>query len=181
MSAKPAVLSPTELDNSGVVGETIQVSIVAEDAYAAMDDLLALGIGPFMVFEVGPENSDMHYRGERGGFSMKLCLATHGAMMWEVVEPTGGRSIYSDFVEAGQKGFHHVGIDGTGTPYEERAQRLRERGYEEVQGGTAFDGRVPFAYFHNGSADAPWLEIFDFPEDFEPVPDEWYPAPPPAA
>jgi hypothetical protein len=181
MSAEPQVVSATELDN-GFIGETVQVAIVTDDLYKAMDNLIAIGIGPWTVFNVTPENSDMHYRGDKtSGFGMTLAFTTHGSMMWEVIQPTEGQSIYSDFLDAGHSGFHHVAIDGKGAPYAEQAAELKRRGYEEVQGGTAFEGQVPFGYFHNGKADSPWIEIFEFPEGFEPEPTEWYPAEPPAA
>jgi len=180
MAAQPQVVSATELDN-GFLGETVQVAIVTDDLHGAMDNLISVGIGPWMVFHVGPKNADMHYRGDRSGFSMTLAFTTHGSMMWEVIRPDDGKSIYTDFLEGGHSGLHHVAVDGGGLAYEDRAKELKSRGYEEIQGGTAFDGQVPFAYFQNGNADAPWIEIFDFPEGFEPQPDEWYPAPPPAA
>ncbi len=46
-------------------------------------------------------------------------------------------------------------------------------------GGGAFSGQVPFGYFASDDPAAPVVEIFEFPEDFAPTPDEWYPAPPP--
>jgi hypothetical protein len=181
MTAEPTVLGPTELDNAGAVGETIQVAIVTADLKNALDHLTTLGIGPWMVMELGPHNSEMNYKGEPSDISMKVAFTNHGSMMWEVIQPTGGRNIYQDFLDEGKQGFHHVGIDGGGKPYAEQEAELKRRGYEEVQGGTAFNGNVPFAYFHNGAADSPLVEIFEFPEGFEPEPDEWYPAPPPAA
>ena len=134
-----------------------------------------------MVFDVNPSNSEMRYRGEETGLSMRMAIATHGQMMWEVVEPTGGRSIYQDFVDGGHRGFHHVGVNGAGRPYPRAGRGTQGPRLRRSTGGTAFDGRVPFAYFHNGSAHSPWIEIFEFPEGFEPEPDEWFPAPPPAA
>jgi methylmalonyl-CoA/ethylmalonyl-CoA epimerase len=181
MPAEPTVLGPTELDNAGAVGETIQVAIVTDDLKNALDHLTTLGIGPWMVMSLDPSNSDMKYKGEKSEISMKVAFTNHGSMMWEVIQPTGGDSIYQDFLDEGRQGFHHVGIDGGGRPYAEQEADLKSRGYEEVQGGTAFDGNVPFAYFHNGAADSPLVEIFEFPEGFEPTPEEWYPAPPPAA
>lgn len=47
---------------------------------------------------------------------MKVAFTSHGSMMWEVIEPVGGRSIYQDFPGEGRRGFHHVGIDGGGGP-----------------------------------------------------------------
>ena len=114
MSAEPKVLGPTELDNAGAVGETIQVAIVTDDLKNALDHLITLGIGPWMVMSLGPHNSDMKYKGEKSDISMKVAFTNHGSMMWEVIQPTGGKSIYQDFLDEGRQGFHHVGIDGGG-------------------------------------------------------------------
>lgn len=180
MTDQPTVLGATELDNAGAVGETIQVAIVTDNLEASLDNLVTLGIGPWMVTTLGPHNSDMKYHGEKSPIEMKVAFTNHGAMMWEVIEPIGGKSIYQDFLDEGRQGFHHVGIDGGGKPYAEQEAELKARGYEEIQGGTAFDGNVPFAYFHNGKDDSPLIEIFEFPEGFAPEPESWYPAPPPA-
>ena len=182
MAAHPQVLSAAEMENGGFVGETIQVALVSDDLYGAIDNLVALGIGPWMIYDVGPDNAtDLHYKGEPEDFSMRLAFTTLGSMTWEVIEPTGGRNIYSDFIDAGHKGLHHVAIGCNDAPYEERAEELRKRGYEEVMGGRTFGGSVRMGYWHNGRDDSPWVEIFVLPPDFAPAPDEWYPAPPPTS
>ena len=181
MDRQPTVVSATELDNS-FIGDTVQVSVVAPDLYRGLDQLVALGVGPFMVFRVGPDNAvDLTYEGEAAAFSMFLAFATHANMMWEVIQPLEGRSVYSDFLAAGHAGLHHVAVGCNGMPYAERAAELERRGYRPVMTGRAFDGQVPFGYFAPPDPAAPVIEVFEFPEDFAPVPDEWYPAPPPEA
>jgi 4-hydroxyphenylpyruvate dioxygenase-like putative hemolysin len=178
MNAQPKVLGPAELDNGGILGETIQVALVTDDMAAALAELTGLGIGPWRIFDIGPHNSSLHCRGEQTGFSMRLAFANHGAMAWELIEPTGGHSIYQEFLDGGHSGFHHVAVEGSDAPFPERVAALEGRGFEEVQGGTAFDGAASLGYFHNGAAHSPWIEIFDFPPGFELRPDEWYPEPP---
>lgn len=177
MAARPQVVSETELDNGGFLGEATQIATVSDDLYRGVDALMALGVGPWQIFEVGPHNSDVHFRGEKDEISGRVALATHGTMMWEVIEPTGGHSLYQDFLDNGGTGLHHVMVDCNGIPYLEQVEGLRSRGYEEIAGGTAF-GSV-FGYFHNGDPDAPIIEISDHSELEFPEPDEWYPAPPP--
>jgi methylmalonyl-CoA/ethylmalonyl-CoA epimerase len=181
MSKHPKVVSPTEMENSGFLGETTQVGLVTDDLYGSLDQLIAAGIGPWQVYEMTPENSELFYKGKSDAYSMKLGFTWHGAMMWEVIEPTGGESIYQDFLDSGVKGIHHVIVECNGVPYDEKKAGLEARGFAEIQSGVAFGGNAPFAYFHNGNPDSPILEIFNYPEGFEPPPpDEWYPAPPPA-
>ena len=43
-------------DDAPFIGETIQVSTVTGDLHRALDGLLKLGVGPFMVFRMGPDN-----------------------------------------------------------------------------------------------------------------------------
>jgi Glyoxalase/Bleomycin resistance protein/Dioxygenase superfamily len=180
MGEMPEVLSASELSNGGFVGTTTQVALVSDDLYGAIDNLVALGVGPWMIYDVGPDNStDLHYRGEPEGFSMRLAFTSVGSMTWEVIEPVGGRSIYRDFLEEGHKGLHHIAISCDDAPYEESAAELRRRGYEELMGGRTFEGTVRMGYWHNGRDDCPWVEVFVLPPAFGPEPDEWYPAPPP--
>jgi methylmalonyl-CoA/ethylmalonyl-CoA epimerase len=130
MNKHPNVLSPTEMENGGFLGETTQVALVTDDLYGSLDQLIAVGIGPWQVYEMTPANAELVYRGRPDAYSMKLAFEA--------------------------------------------------RGFDEVQSGVAFDGNAPFGYFHNGQPDSPILEIFAYPEGFEPpAPDEWYPGPPP--
>jgi hypothetical protein len=178
MATQPQVLSRTELDNSGFLGETVQVATVTDDLHRSLASLVALGIGPWAIYEVGPHNSDVHFRGEKDEISARIALAMQGEMMWEVIEPTGGRSLYQEFLDEGNRGLHHIAVDCNGIPYVDQVEGLRSRGFEEVSGGTAF-GPVPFAYFHSGAPDSPYIEIFERSELEFPEPDEWYPAAPP--
>jgi hypothetical protein len=161
------------------VGETVQVAMVADDLYRGLDNLTALGIGPFQVFTIGPESCpDLEFRGKPSDYSIKVAFAMNGSMMWEVIQPLSGDSLFTEALEAGYQGLHHVAVDGGGIPVPERIAELEKAGYEVLTKGTAFNGAVPFAYLHNGVDGAPFLEVFSFPEDFAPEPEEWYPAPP---
>jgi methylmalonyl-CoA/ethylmalonyl-CoA epimerase len=171
-------MSDQAVEPVAFVGNTIQVAIVTDDLYRGIDHLTALGIGPFAVFEVTPENTTaLRYEGEPAEYTMKLAFTTANNMMWEVIQPGTGPTIYRDFLDAGHKGLHHVAADLNDIAFEDRVAGLLERGYRELMGGVAFNGAVPFGYFHNGADDAPIVEIFQFPPDFAPEPDEVYPAP----
>jgi methylmalonyl-CoA/ethylmalonyl-CoA epimerase len=158
------------------VGTTVQVALVTDDFYRGLDDLIALGIGPFGVFEVTPESStEQRYHGEPGEFSFRLAFATANDMMWEVIAPGEGKNIFTDFLEGGGIGFHHVAITTSEASFADQVSGLEERGYREIQGGRAFGGAVPYGYYHNGNPDSPIVEIFEFPEGFEPPAIEVYP------
>lgn len=160
------------------IGNTVQVAIVSDDLHKGIDQLAKLGIGPFAVFKVTPANcTEQRYEGKPAQFGMTLAFTTAANMMWEVIQPEAGPTIYQDFLDAGHRGINHVAVDCGDLTYEQRVAGLKARGYRELQGGVAFNGDVPFGYWHNGDPDAPIIEIFDFPEGFEPTPDEVYPAP----
>jgi len=166
-------------DPAAFVGDVLQVAVVTADLYSTIDGLMAVGVGPFSVFrDVKPAQGT--YMGEPAEFSMTMAIANVGTMMWEVIVPGSGPSIYQDFLDEGGAGLHHIAIGVGGIPYADRVAGLLERGYQQIQSGVAFDGAVPFGYFHDGNKNTPIMEIFEFPEGFEPVPDEIYPAPEPA-
>lgn len=175
---QPRVVSDTELDNGGLLGQVTQVAIVTADLRESIASLTQLGIGPWAIYALGPDTTEVHYRGKRSEVSATIALATHGTMMWEVIQPTGGESLFQEFLDGGGTGFHHIGVDCDGIPYEEQAEQLRRRGYRELSGGAAFGTR--FAYFSHDAPGSPVVEISHLPEGFSfPEPDEWYPAPPP--
>jgi methylmalonyl-CoA/ethylmalonyl-CoA epimerase len=162
------------------IGNIAHIAIVTPDLYRSIDNLAALGIGPFAIFTMTPnEVQDQRYRDEPGDYSMLLGFAQVGNMEWEVVQPISGQSLYQDFLDEGRTGIHHVGADLNGISYKEKIAYLKGNGYRELQAGVAFGGTVPFGYYHNGELDVPIVEIFQYPEGFSPPdPDEWYPHPP---
>ena len=177
MSEQPSAGATAVQDD--FVGETVQVAMVTSDLYRGLDNLVSLGIGPFQVFTIGPESCpDLEFRGKPSTYAIKVAFAMQGSMMWEVIQPLDGESLFTEALDAGYEGLHHVAIDCGGIPVEERMAELERRGYEKLTSGTAFGGQVPFGYFHNGVPGAPYLEVFSFPADFAPEPEEWYPAPP---
>jgi hypothetical protein len=137
-------------EDSPFIGETIQVSTVTGDLYRALDGLVRLGVGPFQVFRMGPDNCvDFTHRGEPAEYSMLVAFANAGGMMWEAIQPLEGTSVFSEFLAAGHEGLHHVAVSCNGVPFDERVAGLEELGYERITGGRAFSGQVPFGYFIN--------------------------------
>lgn len=180
MSEQPAVTGEASLANS-FLGETMQVCVVTRDYQRTMEGLAKAGIGPWRVYTFGPETvTELTYRGKPASYSMKLCLAFSGAMMWEIVQPLEGPSLYEEFLEAHGEGVHHVAFDCGGMTWEERLAHFAERGFEMIQSGW-WQGKVPYAYFETEGDTTTTFETFVIPPDFVmPEPEAWYPAPPPA-
>ncbi len=181
MTAKPKVASDVTLDNS-FLGNTIQVCVVTRDYQRTMEGLVQAGIGPWRVYTFGPETvTELTFRGRPASYSMKLCIAFSGSMMWEIVQPLTGPNLYEEFLEEHGEGVHHVAVDCNGLPWEARLAAFEERGFAMVQSGW-WQGVVPYAYFETEAATTTTIETFFIPEDFVmPEPEAWYPAAPPSA
>jgi methylmalonyl-CoA/ethylmalonyl-CoA epimerase len=176
----PTVQSPTALDNS-FVGNTVQLCVVSRDLQRTMQGMVNLGIGPWQVFTFSPDNvSDITYRGKPAEMTFRLAIAFSGSMMWEIIQPVDGPSIYADFLAEHGEGLHHVLVDCNGAPWDERLRLFEAHGYRMIQSGV-WVGQVPFAYFSTEQDTATTIETTYFPEGFAlPEPEQWYPGPPPA-
>ena len=98
-------------------------------------------------------------------------------MMWEVIQPLEGPSIYKDFLAKHGEGIQHVGQACNGLSFDEQCAVFEKRGLKNVQAGKWTT--VRYAYFGTEELVGTTMEIFDFPEGFEfPEPEEWYPAKP---
>lgn len=174
------VTGEAQLDNS-FVGNTMQVCVVSRDLRRTMEGMVRLGIGPWQVHTFSPDNvEDMTYRGEPAASTFRLALAFSGTMMWEIVEPVEGPTIYDEFLEQHGEGVHHVAVDCNGVEWDERLRLFEEHGYEMIQSGR-FVGRLPYAYFATEGDVTTTIETFLIPDGMQlPEPDEWYPGPPPA-
>jgi hypothetical protein len=170
----PAGVAPTQFS------ETIQVCLVTRDHVRAMAGMCRLGIGPWRVytFDSRTNLTRTQIRGVPQPLAMKLCMAFVGGLMWEIVEPVMGPTIYEDFLARHGEGVHHVAMACGQVPWAERVAELERRGFACIQSGVWLD-RVPWAYFGTEEATGTIFEIYDIPPDFVlPEPERWYPAPP---
>jgi len=180
MSGHPAVTGDRTLANSFLT-ETMQVCVVTRDIYRTMDGMIKLGIGPWAVYTFDSTTvSDMTYRGQPADYAMKLCLAFTGSMMWEIIQPTKGPSIYTEFLERHGEGIHHTAFHCGQMTWAERCAEFERRGCKMVQSGV-WQKLVPYAYFATEDLTTTMFELFIIPDGIAmPAPEQWYPAPPPA-
>ena len=179
MTRLPSATGANTLSNS-FLGDNIQICVVTRDFRRAMEGLVRAGIGPWRVYTFSPETvTEMTYRGKPARYSMRLGLAFSGAMMWEIVQPLSGPSIYEEFLERHGEGVHHVAFGCNDVPWQARLKAFADHGYAMIQSGK-WQGQVPYAYFETEQDTTTTFEIFAIPPDFVmPEPEEWYPAPPP--
>jgi hypothetical protein len=89
-----------------------QVACVVRDIDEAMERYhRALGWGPWNVYEhVAPSLHDTHYMGKDVEYSMIGAEVDTGSIVFELLQPLDGPSIYKDWLETHGEGLHHVAV-----------------------------------------------------------------------
>lgn len=161
--------------NGDFLGRNIETALVSADYRKALADLYRTGIGPWRVYTIEPANTtDQTYRDRPAQYAMKVCFADHGGIVWEVIQPLWGPSIFQEFLDRGGSGFQHMAYDCNGLPFESRIDGFRDRGFHFVQGGNWLNG-CRFAFFMPSSGEAICLETIEFENWDYPEPDDWFP------
>ena len=174
-----AVISDTALSN-GFMGDTIQTCVVTHDIHRTMAGFVALGVGPWRVYQFSPETvTEQTYRGRSQPYSMFLAVAWTGNSFWEIIQPLEGDSIYRDWLNEHGEGIQHVAQSCAPLAFDDQIAEFRRRGLEVVQSGF-WRGEVRYAYIGSESLTGMAIELFAFPDGYAfPEPEEWYPAAPP--
>ena len=164
-------------ENDPFLGNVVEIAVVTRHHKRTMESLWRLGIGPWQVFTFSPENTaNQTYRGNASPFTLKVCFAQRGALVWEIIEPVSGPTIFADFLDSHGEGIHHVAYDCNNIEFEPRIAEFARRGAEVVQSGSWL-GKNHFAFFESEDESAPCLETYFFPADWEyPEPEECYPS-----
>lgn len=159
------------------LGNVVEIAIVTRDHKRTMDGLLKLGIGPWRVYTFSPQNTENQtYHGEPAEFVLKVCFAQSGNMVWELMEPVSGPTIFADFLEKHGEGIQHVAYDCNNIAFEDRIAELTRRGFKCVQSGS-WMGVNHFAFFGTEADTTTVFETYAFPSDWDyPEPEAWYPA-----
>jgi catechol 2,3-dioxygenase-like lactoylglutathione lyase family enzyme len=158
---------------SPVLSETIQIAIVVRDLEAAMRTYVEdYGIGPWAIFEFGPENvSDMHEGGEPVERAWRLAIAYVGQVQWELIEPLDDESVYARFLAETGGGLHHVGV--AVPDFDETLEAQAARGNGVLLGGE-YKG-IRFAYLDTVDDLGVITEVFSGAPGDDQQPDATYP------
>lgn len=162
-----------------LLGNIVQLCLVTRDQKRTMDSLLRLGIGPWRVHNLGPGNvTDMRFRGDAHSFTCKMAYAYSANMMWEIVQPVDGTGVFQDFLERHGEGVHHAGFLCPGRSFSDAIAEFERRGFNKIQSGRVWGGRVGYAFIGTCDELGFFFEIWDHPPGVGPPdPDSWYPAP----
>jgi hypothetical protein len=168
-------------DNKPIVqvNRVRQVCVVVNDIQRAMEQYWnTLGIGPWLRYDFEPPrltNTTLH--GNRQPYSMKLALAEIGPpdheVMWELVEPMEGPSIYKEFLERHGEGLQHAWFM-TDESFDDSAKAMADHGISIIQSGNYAGSR--YAYLDTEEHLSMVAEIVDWPDGWDlPAPDGIWP------
>lgn len=96
------------------------------------------------------------YRGQPADFLADISLSYAGEMQLELIAPTSGESIYTDFLRAGGPGLHHICVEAD--DIDAAVASAARSGADVVQRGV-MPGGLEFAYVTAAQAGVPYLEI----------------------
>lgn len=161
------------------LGNVIEIAIVTQDHQRTMEGLCRLGIGPWQIHTFHPGNTTHEtYHGRPCEFTMKVCFALAGTIIWELIEPVSGPTIFADFLKLHGEGLHHVAYDCNNISFEARVAEFERRGFPLIQSGSWMNENH-FAFFETTHATTACFETYVFPDNWAyPDPDEWYPSRP---
>lgn len=145
----------------------VQIAWVTNDLTATETMLTAL-LGARKWFRMpgvhfGPDTCT--YRGEPADCAADISLSYAGDMQLEVIAPTSGDSVYSEFLQQCGPGLHHICRDaGEPEAFAAALDDAAQRGAPAVMVGT-MPGGMRFAYLSAPQAGVPYLEIAYLPPD----------------
>jgi catechol 2,3-dioxygenase-like lactoylglutathione lyase family enzyme len=138
-------------------GPIRQIGYVVRDLRAAIDDALALGIGPWFTMLDLPQEG-MVYRGAPCAPVLSIGFANSGDLQVELIQQVDDSpSIYREFLDAGREGFQQLAwwVDDFAA-FEARADAA---GWQAVYGGDAAGSR--FEYYETAGALATIVEVME--------------------
>ena len=139
-----------------------QVAYVVPDLAAATERFRAtMGVPYFERLENVTFGAGCRHRGQPAEAAAHLALGYLGEVQVELIEPVRGRSIYSEFLDAGNTGLHHVAF--LVPDFAAATAALATSGLECIADGVLEGGmRVEFAYFDATAEAGSFLEILSF-------------------
>ncbi|MGA2023717.1 MAG: VOC family protein [Steroidobacteraceae bacterium] len=148
------------------LGKAIEIAIVTRNVTTTMQGLSRIGIGPWRTYTFTPENTaNQTYRGEPSPFVMRVCFAQLGDLIWELIQPLSGRTIFQEFLDRHGEGIHHIAFDCNGIPFPARLAEFERRGFKLSQGGS-WMGTNHFAFFDTEGDTTTCIETYAFPDDW---------------
>ena len=118
------------------VKKVSQVGIVVRDMHKTIELYhKTLGWGPWSIYVCKPpRHTDTILRGRRVNYTMQLAETRLGSMLFEIIEPLEGPSIYKEFLEEKGEGLHHIACFKT-RGLNDTVARFEQMGVEILMSG----------------------------------------------
>ncbi|MBX3596531.1 MAG: VOC family protein [Rhizobiaceae bacterium] len=156
----------------GFLGNVIQVCIVTADYKRTVQGMLRAGIGPWTTYTFDSTScTQLRYYDQPADFAMKLCFATTGSMIWEIIQPLKGPCVQQDFLDQHGEGIHHVAFDCNNVSWEEKVAGFEKGGFKLIQSGRWLD-LTPWGYFSTEDATSTTFEVWSNPPGWQRPPPE---------
>lgn len=135
-----------QLDNDIIASSIDHIGIVVRDIDKTAESLSsALGAGPWRIFETVEyykEQLSLDELGVGESFDLKLAFAKLGTVTIELLQPLGGKSVYSQFLEEKGEGIHHVAFSVS--DFDGMVTKLLQCGCKIIAGGSSQGKRWAF-------------------------------------
>lgn len=123
-----------------IFSRLIQIGMLTDDLDTTLANLEStLGIGPFRIAVYPPiveQDCERYYHGIPADFKGKFCFFNFGNIEFEVIQPMGGKNIWSEFLEKNDgPGLHHLKylVDS----HDEVREHFEKLGIAEIQSGAS--------------------------------------------
>jgi methylmalonyl-CoA/ethylmalonyl-CoA epimerase len=126
----------------------VQIGVVVRDLDRTVKFLSeVLGLGPFRYITYPSDRDDMRttYRGESGAFSHRIAFAELGPVELEIVQPLGGASALTEFLEEHGEGIQHIRFNVDAV--EPVIDYLAGHGIEPLMSGTGLRPGTTWVHF----------------------------------
>lgn len=141
-----------------------QVGILVPDLEEGIRNYSAvLGLDDWLIYTYSRDSvPDLIYRGDPADCSFRLAMAGSGPQI-ELIQPLGGKSVYTEWIEARGYGLQHLGFHVPSM--KTLTKRLEQEGILPVQSGSGYglDGDGAFAYFDTVDSMHLMLELIELP------------------
>jgi hypothetical protein len=107
------------------------------------------------------------YRGRPADFTAHISFSYAGDIQLELIAPSRGESVYSEFLDTAGPGLHHVCIEALDSAAFDAAVRDADRNGTPVVQQGVMPGGMRFAYLSAGDAGVPYIEIADIPGEIK--------------
>ena len=109
----------------------------------------------------GPDSCT--YRGQPSDHVAHVSMAYAGDLQLELIQPVSGESIYTEFLDAGGPGLHHVCFEAD--DLDAAVAEAEAAGMPVVQEGSMAHGAIRFAYVDGSAGGAPYIELVTLSTD----------------